>query len=52
MVTYGGPEWFDFKEDIDDTAISKEGNDPQEKEEDTKKVGDQRVCRRELAPLK
>ena len=26
--TYWCPEGFDFKEDVDDTAISKEGDEP------------------------
>ena len=31
-VTYWGPEGLDFEEDVDDTAISKEGDEPQEEE--------------------
>ncbi len=35
FVTHRGPEGLDLQEDVDDAAVSKEGENPQEKEEDT-----------------
>ena len=52
VTSYRGPEALDLEEDIDDAAVSDERHDPEEEEDDAEEVGDQRVHRRELAPVR
>ena len=51
MKSYRCPEVLDLEEDVDDAAVTDEGHDPEEEEDDTEEVADQRVDRGELGPV-
>ena len=50
--TYRGPQGLDLQEDIDDAAISQKGDEPQKEKQHTEEMGDQRVGRSELRPVR
>ena len=48
--SYRCPQRFGREEDQDDQAVAKEGNEPQDEEDNAEEVSDHRMLRRKLAP--